>query len=99
VSRPTSPRLAAVADPLLHEEGCCESDCSACAREATVHQWTVAERLLTAAQLAETLGFSASTIVDWAEAGKIPAFKIGGRLRFRASELEPWLERHRLDVA
>jgi excisionase family DNA binding protein len=52
----------------------------------------VTERLLTARELGELLGFAAATIVDWAEAGKLPAFKIGGRLRFRLSEVEPWLE-------
>ena len=50
------------------------------------------ERLLTARQVAELLGFSSATIVDWAEAGKVPAFKVGGRLRFRVSEVEAWLE-------
>ena len=54
------------------------------------------ERLLTASQLAELLGFSASTIVDWAEAGKVPAFKLGNRLRFRVCEVEAWLETRRL---
>jgi excisionase family DNA binding protein len=52
----------------------------------------VSERLLTARELGAQLGFSAATIVDWAAAGKIPSFKIGGRLRFRPSEVETWLE-------
>jgi excisionase family DNA binding protein len=55
----------------------------------------VIERLLTARELGTILGFRPGTIVDWAEAGKIPAFKIGGRLRFRESEVETWLERQR----
>jgi excisionase family DNA binding protein len=52
------------------------------------------ERLLSAAEVAELLGFTAGTIVDWAEADppKIPGFKIGGRLRFRWSEVEQVLE-------
>lgn len=53
------------------------------------------ERLLTARELGQLLGFAAATIVDWAEAGKLPAFKIGGRLRFRVSEVETWLEERR----
>ena len=57
---------------------------------------TTNERLLTSGQLAELLGFSPGTVVDWAEAGKLPAFKLGGRLRFRASEIEAWLEDQRL---
>jgi excisionase family DNA binding protein len=56
------------------------------------------EPLLTTRQLAEILGFAPGTIVDWAEAGKIPAFRIGGRLRFRMSEIEAWLETKRADA-
>jgi excisionase family DNA binding protein len=55
----------------------------------------VNERLLTARQVADLLGFAPGTIVDWAEAGKIPGFRIGGRLRFRPSEVEAWLEERR----
>jgi excisionase family DNA binding protein len=58
----------------------------------------VTERLLTAAELADVLGFSSATIVDWAEAGKVPAFKVGGRLRFKESEIEAWLESQRRPV-
>ncbi len=54
------------------------------------------ERLLTARELAALLGFAAGTVVDWAEAGKLPAFKLGGRLRFRESEVLAWLEERRL---
>jgi excisionase family DNA binding protein len=45
----------------------------------------VSERLLTAAQVAERLGFSANTILDWFEAGKLTGVKFGprGRVRFR----------------
>jgi excisionase family DNA binding protein len=55
----------------------------------------VIEQLLSARELAEILGFSASTVVDWAEAGRLPAFKVGGRLRFRESEVLAWLETKR----
>jgi excisionase family DNA binding protein len=55
----------------------------------------VTERLLTARELGELLGFSASTIVDWAEARTLPCFKLGGRLRFRESEVLAWLEEQR----
>jgi excisionase family DNA binding protein len=56
----------------------------------------VTEPLLTARELGELLGFSASTIVDWSERGEVPAFKVGGRLRFRLSEVEAWLEARRV---
>jgi excisionase family DNA binding protein len=55
----------------------------------------VTERLLTARELGELLGFAPATIVDWFEAGKLPGFRIGGRLRFRPSEIEAWLEEQR----
>jgi excisionase family DNA binding protein len=57
----------------------------------------VTEPLLTARQLGEVLGFAAGTIVDWAERGDLPAFKVGGRLRFRESEVLTWLEQRRLN--
>jgi excisionase family DNA binding protein len=51
----------------------------------------VSERLLTAAEIAEQLGLSPATVVDWAEAGRLPGFRMGGakggRLRFRESEV------------
>lgn len=53
------------------------------------------DRLVTARELATELGFKPGTIVDWFEAGEIPGFKIGGRLRFRLSEVEAWMEQHR----
>jgi excisionase family DNA binding protein len=56
----------------------------------------VTERLLTARELAELLGLSPGTVLDWHEAGRIPSFKlgpgVGGPVRFRASEVEAWLE-------
>jgi excisionase family DNA binding protein len=58
----------------------------------------VNERLLTARELADLLGFKTGTIVDWAEAGKLPAFLLGGRLRFKESEIEAWLESQRRPV-
>lgn len=59
----------------------------------------MAERLLTARELAEALGFSAATIQDWAEQGKLPGFRLGGRLRFRLSEVEAVLEASRFGPA
>jgi excisionase family DNA binding protein len=55
----------------------------------------LSDGLLTARQVGAYLGFSPATIVDWAEADKLPAFKVGGRLRFRLSDLEAWLETKR----
>jgi excisionase family DNA binding protein len=57
----------------------------------------VSEPLLRARDLAELLGFSAGTIIDWTEKGDLPAFKVGGRLRFRESEVLDWLEGRRVN--
>ena len=54
------------------------------------------ERLLTAREVAERLGLSHSTVVDYAEAGDLPAFRLRGRkgapLRFRWSEVEATID-------
>jgi len=52
-----------------------------------------AEPLLTARQVADLLGFAAGTVLDKFERGELPGFKLpGGAVRFRASELEAWLD-------
>jgi excisionase family DNA binding protein len=53
------------------------------------------EPLLNARQLADVLGFAPGTIVDWAEQGRLPVFKVGRALRFRESEVLAWLEAQR----
>lgn len=51
------------------------------------------ERLLTARELADLLGLSPATVLDWHEAGRLPSFKLPtGPVRFRASEVEAWLD-------
>jgi excisionase family DNA binding protein len=55
----------------------------------------VNERLLNSRELGELLGFSASWVQDQYEARDLPGFKLGGRLRFRESEVEAWLESKR----
>ena len=65
---------------------------SRCGSGPVAGEGRVTERLLTSAELGELLGFAAGTVVDWAERGTIPAFKLGGRLRFRESEVLEWLE-------
>jgi excisionase family DNA binding protein len=55
----------------------------------------VNERLLKTRELGDLLGFSAGWVQDRYEAGDLPGFKLGGRLRFRESEVEAWLESKR----
>ncbi len=54
------------------------------------------ERLLTTRQLAEMLGLSPSAVLRRWRAGEIPGYRIASNvLRFRASEIEAWLESRR----
>jgi excisionase family DNA binding protein len=60
----------------------------------------VTERLLSAKELGELLGLSASTVLDRFEAGDLPGFrlyggKVGAPVRFRWSEIEAWLDEGR----
>jgi excisionase family DNA binding protein len=56
----------------------------------------VTEPLLTAREAAGILGVATGTLLDWFEAGRLPGFKLGdgagAPVRFRASELEAWIE-------
>jgi predicted DNA-binding transcriptional regulator AlpA len=59
------------------------------------------ERLLTAREVAEHLGLSASTVLDRFECGDLPGFRLfgrkGGPVRFRLSESEATLDRWRVN--
>jgi excisionase family DNA binding protein len=56
----------------------------------------VTERLLSAREVAELLGLSTGTVLDWWEAERLPGFRLGGRkggpVRFRESEILATLE-------
>jgi excisionase family DNA binding protein len=56
----------------------------------------VTDRLVTAAEVADLLGFTSGTVLDWFEAGRLPGFKIGRAVRFRESEVLAWLEARRV---
>jgi excisionase family DNA binding protein len=53
-------------------------------------------QLLTARQVAEQLAISPATVLDWHEAGRLPAIRLGGtergRIRFRQSTIDALLE-------
>jgi excisionase family DNA binding protein len=59
------------------------------------------DRLLTAREVAELLGISAHTVLDWFERGDLPGFRLlgkkGGPVRFRASEIEDAVESWRVE--
>jgi hypothetical protein len=67
----------------------------------------VSERLLTAAELGEILGLSASTVLDRFEAGELPGYRLFGKtdkrgrpcgpVRFRLSEIEEAIAGWRVD--
>jgi excisionase family DNA binding protein len=60
----------------------------------------VSEFLLTARELAQYLGLSSATVLDWFEAGRLPGFRLGGKkggpVRFRLREVEAVLEGWRI---
>jgi excisionase family DNA binding protein len=59
----------------------------------------VTDRLLTAREVAEWLGLSSSTVLDWFEAGRLPGFRlgrVGGPVRFRQDEIDVWIEGRRV---
>jgi excisionase family DNA binding protein len=58
----------------------------------------VIERLLTAREVGELIGLSTATVLDWWEAGRLPGYKLGRAVRFRASEVEAWLEAQRVST-
>jgi len=49
--------------------------------------------VLTAAQVAEALAVTTSTVYRWAEDGVLPAFRVGGAVRFRRDDIERLFER------
>jgi excisionase family DNA binding protein len=57
----------------------------------------VSDRLLRAREVAELLGLSTATVLDWFESGRLPGFKLSSRaVRFRESEVLTWLEERRV---
>jgi excisionase family DNA binding protein len=50
---------------------------------------------LTLKEVALYLHLHERTIYNWAQAGSIPAAKLGGTWRFRKSEIDAWVEKHK----
>lgn len=53
----------------------------------------VIDNLLSAAAVAERFKVKRSTVYQWAKVGRLPYFKIGGKVLFKESELEAAVER------
>jgi excisionase family DNA binding protein len=49
------------------------------------------ERMLTAREIADTLGVHENWVYDRAATGELPSYKFGGNRRFRPSEVEAWI--------
>jgi excisionase family DNA binding protein len=49
------------------------------------------ERMLTAREIADTLGVHENWVYDRAATGELPSYKLGGNRRFRASDVEAWI--------
>jgi excisionase family DNA binding protein len=49
--------------------------------------------VLTARELGEILGLPESRVLLLAKQGQIPSFRIDGRIRFDANDIEGWIER------
>lgn len=50
------------------------------------------ERWLSVNEIGEHLGVSKETIYRWLEKGKIPAKRVGKLWKFKASEVDRWIE-------
>ena len=53
------------------------------------------QTLMGPVEVAKYLGMTERTIYQWAQQGKIPAFKVGSVWRFRRSDVDKWLESYR----
>jgi excisionase family DNA binding protein len=56
---------------------------------------SVVEKLYTADEIGERLGFTAETILEWARRGDLESVRIGRHRRFRESVVLRFIERHR----
>lgn len=53
---------------------------------------TKPERWLSVEEIAKHLGVSKETIYRWVEKQKIPAHKVGRQWKFKATEVDKWIE-------
>ena len=53
------------------------------------------EQLMSIRDVADFLQLNQTTVYAWAQQGILPGYKLGRNWRFRPSEIEAWLEKHR----
>jgi excisionase family DNA binding protein len=53
------------------------------------------ERFMTLKEVAEYLHLNERTVYKWAQEGTIPGSKLGSTWRFRRSEIDLWVEKHK----
>jgi len=53
---------------------------------------TATKEFLTLKEVAEYLQLNERTLYKWAQAGTIPASKLGSAWRFRKSDIDAWVE-------
>jgi len=64
--------------------------------EGTPHYCGDNQRLIEIDELSSMLGVSKNTLYDWCAVKKIPHIKLGKFLRFKAADIESWLEAKRV---
>ena len=55
-------------------------------------------KYITAKELAAYLSVKVKTVYSWVEAGKIPAYKINGALRFNLKEINAFIKEQRIQT-
>jgi excisionase family DNA binding protein len=56
------------------------------------------DQLMNIKEVANFLQVKESTVYSWAQSGRIPAFRLGRLWRFSRTDLDTWLENHRLPL-
>ena len=56
------------------------------------------ERLMTVEEVCQLLRIKKSTLYQWVHQKQIPCLKVGRLVRFRAEDIEKWLEKKRQDM-
>jgi excisionase family DNA binding protein len=53
------------------------------------------DQLMSVRDLADYLQVDMSTVYLWSQRGQVPAMKVGRMWRYRRSEIDAWLNKHR----